>query len=622
MKIGELVQQDMAGLEDACWPGYEAIGLKPKGGRMVPNCVPVEQSKFESYNDYPESAKNAAKRALEWRDAHPEQGCGTAVGWARANQLAKGENISEETIARMASFARHLQYKDVPYSEGCGGLMVDAWGGQAGIEWASNKLEEIRDNMSDEMFEVTLEDGEMDILGYNTKNFKLCPGAIGTFTHLMQMNPDEDAAGMIRSAALQADAVFGIEQEVLDNGVATKDDLMEATIFVKDFMDLMKEIDEQLGMVHNVDYMLGHLEVIGNLIPDGDFAIDTSGLTPYVDQITEDKDKKKSLMMPFSAQERAWTYKFANTEGYSRVAIERLFRDPKNRQARKYRTPVYAYQRQFQNTKVADRREWCSKMIGRNRSGEGGLGLRFYFYTDIIAMRDENQEFGHNGAAYNKYNWQGGPNCVHAWKEFKWNYEEDKLEEIGWANGQAGQSNRGQTGRGWYDGKPPRRVNMTKVLDENGQQYAFNEDKRIVTGPLMIPNMEIPRKAEDGSKYYVYFTEETIRQIAEKFVREKKVDRTNIEHDSEDIRDQNYLFETWIVENPEMDKAKALGFEVPKGTWMGSMRVMDDTTWNMVKEGKIKGFSVEGFFGEMSPAKEDEDLYNEIVNMMRQWNGR
>lgn len=99
---------------------------------------------FESYTDYPQSATNAAKRALEWRDSHPDQECGTRVGWARANQLANRRPISEDTIARMASFARHLQHEDVPYSEGCGGLMVDAWGGRAGIQWASNKLEEIR----------------------------------------------------------------------------------------------------------------------------------------------------------------------------------------------------------------------------------------------------------------------------------------------------------------------------------------------------------------------------------------------------------------------------------------------------------------------------------------------
>lgn len=103
---------------------------------------------FESYTDYPESAVNAAKRALAWAEENGWGDCGTPIGKARANQLANKEPISEETIARMASFARHLQNKDVPYSEGCGGLMVDAWGGQAGIEWAQNKLESIREKMS------------------------------------------------------------------------------------------------------------------------------------------------------------------------------------------------------------------------------------------------------------------------------------------------------------------------------------------------------------------------------------------------------------------------------------------------------------------------------------------
>lgn len=121
---------------------------------------------FESYVDYPEAAINAAKRALEWKDNHPEQGCGTLVGWARANQLAKREPISEETIARMASFARHLQYEDVPYSEGCGGLMVDAWGGRAGIEWASRKLEELRQENAgvDGLYYDDLDDDTQDAI--------------------------------------------------------------------------------------------------------------------------------------------------------------------------------------------------------------------------------------------------------------------------------------------------------------------------------------------------------------------------------------------------------------------------------------------------------------------------
>lgn len=97
----------------------------------------------ETYNDYPESASNNAKKALKWAEENGWGNCGTAVGKARANQLANKENISRDTIARMASFKRHQQNKDVPYSEGCGGLMWDAWGGTSGIEWAINKLKQI-----------------------------------------------------------------------------------------------------------------------------------------------------------------------------------------------------------------------------------------------------------------------------------------------------------------------------------------------------------------------------------------------------------------------------------------------------------------------------------------------
>jgi hypothetical protein len=101
----------------------------------------------ESYNDYPEEAVNNAKRALAYADKNGWGSCGTPVGKARANQLANKEPISRDTIARMASFKRQQQNKNVPYGEGCGGLMWDAWGGDAGVEWAIRKLEQI-DNAS------------------------------------------------------------------------------------------------------------------------------------------------------------------------------------------------------------------------------------------------------------------------------------------------------------------------------------------------------------------------------------------------------------------------------------------------------------------------------------------
>ena len=69
--------------------------------------------------------------------------CESKVGWTRSSHLANRKPISRDTIARMASFKRHQQNKDVPYSEGCGGLMWDAWGGSSGINWAINKLKQI-----------------------------------------------------------------------------------------------------------------------------------------------------------------------------------------------------------------------------------------------------------------------------------------------------------------------------------------------------------------------------------------------------------------------------------------------------------------------------------------------
>ena len=99
--------------------------------------------KAKTYNDYPEAASNNAKRALKWVEANGWGECGTPVGKARANQLANREPLSRDTIARMASFKRHQQHADVPYTEGCGGLMWDAWGGTAGVEWAIRKLKEI-----------------------------------------------------------------------------------------------------------------------------------------------------------------------------------------------------------------------------------------------------------------------------------------------------------------------------------------------------------------------------------------------------------------------------------------------------------------------------------------------
>ena len=105
---------------------------------------------FESYDDYPQSASENACKVIRWREEHGDEVEGmTRVGWTRANQLCKRENISRDTIARMASFKRHQknaeiseEYKGTPWKDK-GYVAWLGWGGTSGIEWAIRKLDEI-----------------------------------------------------------------------------------------------------------------------------------------------------------------------------------------------------------------------------------------------------------------------------------------------------------------------------------------------------------------------------------------------------------------------------------------------------------------------------------------------
>jgi hypothetical protein len=141
--------------------------VKPKEGEseseFISRCIPVligegkeqeqaaaicysyweDRTAMESYTDYPEAAKENAKVALRWAEENGWRDCGTAVGKIRANQLANGEAISRDTIARMAGFERHRQNSDKELGDGCGRLMWLAWGGDEGVEWAQRKLSQI-----------------------------------------------------------------------------------------------------------------------------------------------------------------------------------------------------------------------------------------------------------------------------------------------------------------------------------------------------------------------------------------------------------------------------------------------------------------------------------------------
>jgi hypothetical protein len=103
------------------------------------NALTLAEDKFK---DYPDAAHKNSLRALKYKIDNKSQ-CGTKAGWQVSQMLAKKEPISRCIISQMASYVRFRRDKDVPYSEGCGKLLWDAWGGDAGINWASKKLKEI-----------------------------------------------------------------------------------------------------------------------------------------------------------------------------------------------------------------------------------------------------------------------------------------------------------------------------------------------------------------------------------------------------------------------------------------------------------------------------------------------
>jgi hypothetical protein len=126
-------------------------------------------------------------------------------------------------------------------------------------------------------------------------------------------------------------------------------------------------------------------------------------------------------------------------------------------------------------------------------------------------------------------------------------------------------------------------------------KFSYDDDKMELTGAAMIPNKFIMRRDQNGF-YYVYFREDIIKQLAERFLKQMKNGEVlNIEHTPKKA-DDSFITESWIVEDPSNDKSAALGLEYPKGTWVITVKIENPELWKQVKEGKYKGFSVEGYF--------------------------
>jgi hypothetical protein len=136
----------------------------------------------------------------------------------------------------------------------------------------------------------------------------------------------------------------------------------------------------------------------------------------------------------------------------------------------------------------------------------------------------------------------------------------------------------------------------------------IDKEKKILMGAALIPNKQIYRVNEKKEEYYIYFSSDTIRKASELFLMRSNQNNATYEHNKK-LQGLSVV-ESWIIEDEQKDKSKLYGFDLPKGTWMISMKVNNEEVWNDVKEGKVKGFSIEGYFAdkyEMS-AKQEKRL--------------
>lgn len=434
--------EDCFDLDEACWPGYEAIGTKIKNGREVPNCVPIENSQeFASYDDYPETVKDNARKGIELNEAIDNK-CATQVGKVRAQQLAQGEPVSEETVKRMVSYlSRAKAFYDPSDETACGTISYLLWGGEEALKWAERKVQEIA---NEQLLEIAASDE------------------------------------------------FG---EEYDN---------ECVI-----IDGTKDQFETIG-----DWAKGviGLDILGKRIKKGE-------------------------------SETKYRYAGPLAQRNFCKAMQRLQK-------------LYTWEE--------------LKEMGRRV----GNGMPVY-----------------GSASFNLIDWKGGPNCKHYWEEvqvFKQEGRAAMMISKGPAAGQMGQTNHSRTDRGY----------------KMSFQFA-DEDQRIIVGPAMVPQQLIPRRDALGNIFHVYFTKETIKKIAEKFLRENKHNNTDVNHD-DDVTVNNTLLESWIVEDPKFDKSAKYGYNLPEGAWMVSYKINDEDTWQKIKDGTLRGFSVAGNFIEKAIKKTNE----------------
>jgi hypothetical protein len=607
------------GLEDACWEGYIAIGMKPAddgSGRMVPNCVPEDSVGNFVYPEGGEGQDEFISRCMgdsQMNSEFPESDQRAAVCysyWRRKDEFKVGvphytrdgelyEGPTHEHNGRLMTGEVHTDDSEYLYHEGEFSFSKVSFDwdtvltNEEGRRFLRNEIQRGNDvyivssrntapkELQDLIRETGISPTKVHTVGTNVNKIERIK-SLGIERHY-----DEDMN--VRRQLGKVAVVFDYDVSGLPVYEVTSGSTMEVKPFLGS--ECGCEWDEEEKEIYEAFKTLkeNHPEVYEQFAD------------PFFKGLTEREIMGKTV--------------FRNGQIFYKYAVK----VPQNRE------PI---------------RDWCEQREDK------------YFRRSLIDdLRDTNTEFGHNRSGYSKWLYKGGPQCVHAWLQVVYRFDlnqdgqrvNERLEEIGWASGNAGMACNELPGRCYYPGTPRYNASLSKEvsrsymdeqeftkcfggfceIDTTEQMFKVEKEQRMIYTPLMIPNMLIPRMGEDGERYFVRFRPQVIEQIQRKFMIEQRLRDTNLEHSDKKFNDV-VMVESWII-NGDSDKAYTVGFtpeQVPTGTWMAGYKILDtpegDIIWNdYIKSGKVRGASVEGnFILNFSKMKDEEYLLDEIIKIL------
>ena len=146
----------------------------------------------------------------------------------------------------------------------------------------------------------------------------------------------------------------------------------------------------------------------------------------------------------------------------------------------------------------------------------------------------------------------------------------------------------------------------------------IDSEKQEIISPALIPDKNIYRyDADTDSDYYVYFSKDTVKKCAYSYLKNNNHHKATYQH--QDRVSGILTVESWIIEDTKLDKSTLYGYSLPVGTWMVKLKISNDEIWSKIKDGELKGLSIEGYFTDkMESMSETQPTNEEILKALNE----